>query len=325
MASSMPRVVTPTMADCSPIVPTRFRTQRPPHVPVHIDGYFRDPFPFSAPVDAVYDSRYYTSLAHPISSGPAPPYHISPRPIVWGDSSYIPVATPMVPEAPEEPFLVDDSIHDYSHSDDVFSSPDVHEVGCQASPIDSSPSPMYYGSPGEYYHGFPSAHLPPHQFYPNFIQQKEIKLVIPEFDPLKTSWTDYALTLHAALLEAEMSNLLEDPETVPANAKHSKMLMLQFYKKLKGTALRLFESRHAQAFYMAGGRGIEMLHLLASKFNPMDATAISQTITKLTDLKLEAHEDLMTYFDHLDDYNTQLSWVNQSMSDEVLLVLAQKQ
>ena len=76
---------------------------------------------------------------------------------------------------------------------------------------------------------------------------------------------------------------------------------------------------------MEGGRGIDMLHLLASKFNPMDANSVSQTINKLHDLKLDDSQDLSVYFDSLLEYNMQLSWVKQDMSDEMLLWFAQKQ
>ena len=83
--------------------------------------------------------------------------------------------------------------------------------------------------------------------------------------------------------------------------------MVQLYKKLKGSALKLFTSQHAETYYMEGGAGIEMFHLLASKFNPMDANSVSQTINKLQDLKLDDSQDLSVYFDSILDYNMQLS------------------
>ena len=104
-----------------------------------------------------------------------------------------------------------------------------------------------------------------------------------------------------------------------------KFLYFSFSKKLKVSALKLFTSRHAETYYMEGGRGIEILYLLASKFNPMDANSVSQTINKLHDLKLDDSQDLSVNFDSLLDYNMQLSWVKQDMSDEMLLWFAQKQ
>ena len=190
------------------------------------------------------------------------------------------------------------------------------QANCQQSNW-ALPGHSDYGLSGDTFSGYTEV--------PRTVIKKELKLNLPDFEPMEQNWKDYVITLRAALLEVDMSSLLRELETNADNAKNSKILMLQFYKKLKGSALKLFTFRHAETYFMEGGRRIEMLHLLASKFNPMDANSVSQTINKLHDLKLDDSQDLSVYFDSLLDYNMQLSWVKQDMSDKMLLWFAQKQ
>ena len=63
---------------------------------------------------------------------------------------------------------------------------------------------------------------------------------------------------------------------------------------------------------MDGGRGIEMLLVLALILNLMDAEAISDLIVKLQNLKCSNSQDLSSYFDNVADINSQHSWVGQS-------------
>ena len=101
---------------------------------------------------------------------------------------------------------------------------------------------------------------------PPLVVKDATKLNIPVFNDKKTTWTNYAPKLRAALLECNMSFLLTEESTNASNASQSKELMLQFYKKLEGSAATLFSSMESEQYYMEGGRGIEILRLLASTF-----------------------------------------------------------
>lgn len=54
------------------------------------------------------------------------------------------------------------------------------------------------------------------------------KLTLQVFDDKKKTWTAYAQKLCTALLECVMSYLMTEKK---ANAKHSKNLVLELYKK----------------------------------------------------------------------------------------------
>jgi hypothetical protein len=96
-------------------------------------------------------------------------------------------------------------------------------------------------------------------------------LAIPSFDPSKMTWNTFAMKLHATLIECDMAYLLCESETNAFNARHLKELMIEFYKKLQGSALQFFTSMPAQRYYMEQGHGIEMLHFLVNKFHPLDS------------------------------------------------------
>ncbi len=98
--------------------------------------------------------------------------------------------------------------------------------------------------------------------------------------------------------------------------------MLELYKKLEGSAALLFHSMSAEQYYMEGGRGIEMLLLLASTFNPMDDEAVHNLIQKLHETTLFDSQDLSVYFDTISDINSQLSWVGQSFPSAYLVQIA---
>jgi hypothetical protein len=101
--------------------------------------------------------------------------------------------------------------------------------------------------------------------------------------------------------------------------------MLELFRKLQGNALSIFTSLNSQKYYLEGGRGIEMIQALVSKFHPLDDGAIQQIISSMQNLELLDSEDLNTYKDKLENFNLQLSWVGQEMSPSFLVFLAQSQ
>jgi hypothetical protein len=84
-------------------------------------------------------------------------------------------------------------------------------------------------------------------------------------------------------------------------------------------------SLKSQQYYLEGGHGIEMVKALVNKFHPMDNNAIQNIISSMQALVLLDTEDLSVYRDKLENYNLQLSWVNQDMSPSFLVHLAQTQ
>jgi len=205
--------------------------------------------------------------------------------------------------------------------------PEYHNVGCQVEDLLSGSVPPFYSSPV-----FPSSYYPVFSSPPGssvvsppIVVKDANKLNIPVFNDKKTTWANYAPKLRAALLECNMSFLLTEERTTAANAPQSKELMLQFFKKLEGSAAKLFTSMEAEQFYMEGGRGIEMLRLLASTFNPLDDEAIREIIKKINAHVLDDSQDLSSYFDAITDWNAQLSWVGQSFPVTYLIQLAVSQ
>jgi hypothetical protein len=105
----------------------------------------------------------------------------------------------------------------------------------------------------------------------HILVQDKVKFTLPTFDSSKMEWSDYATKNWTALCKCNMSYILSDPATNSTIAKHSKELCLELYEKLTSPALPLLKSLAAQDYYMEGGHGIEMVHLLAATFNPMDS------------------------------------------------------
>ena len=133
-------------------------------------------------------------------------------------------------------------------------------VGCQVADdlfgnVSSFPAfphppayPPFGQSPGPY---VPPLAIPVTPRHLTLVVVKDApKFSIPVFDDKKTTWSDYTRKLRAAQVESDMSYLLTEAETNPSNAKHSKQLMLEFYKKLEGSATKLFSSMEAMNFYM---------------------------------------------------------------------------
>ena len=83
------------------------------------------------------------------------------------------------------------------------------------------PGHSYYGLSGDTFSGYTEV--------PRTVIKKELKLNLPDFDPMKQNWKDYAITLHAALLEVDTSSLLRELETNADNGNNSKILILQFF------------------------------------------------------------------------------------------------
>jgi hypothetical protein len=119
-----------------------------------------------------------------------------------------------------------------------------------------------------------------------------------------------------------MSYILSDSATNSTNAKHSKELCLELYDKLTGPALQLFKSLAAQDYYMEGGRGIEMVHLLAATFNPMDSNKRRSLLLKLISVTLPKDMELLELINLLKDTNMQLSWCGTGMPEDLLVDIA---
>jgi len=273
------------------------------------DGYFRDPFlpPVFGPGQQYFASAFNPrDLNYPYYQNPPPPPHR------WCPPPEVVTEEPVIPDYLSDEFPVESN-----------------NVGCQVDDMSGHVPPIPVYSPPPVYppFGISPSHIhmaipvTPQDITPVVVKDAP-KFSLPAFDNKKMTWSDYARKLRAALVECEMSYLLTETETNPSNAKHSKQLMLEFYKKLEGSAAKLFDSMEAMNYYMDGGRGIEMLLLLASTFNPMDADAIKDLILKLTNLECSASQDLSSYFDEITDINSQLSWVGQSFPVPYLLQLA---
>ena len=329
-----PSVVLPTP------IPGRCQNESYPHViqsaPPAREGYFRDPFgyqdgasypPFFGP-----NQLYFSSACHPRDTNhpfraypPPPPHGLAAHPV--GSPNWVPAskqesALPSVMEQASG----GDSIPDFLSGDAFF---ETHSVGCQVQDDVfgfGNNSPVYPGHPNHFYNGFaPQVFSPPVYPVPSsapVVVKDALKLNIPIFNDKKSTWAAYAPKLRAALLECNMSHLLYAENTNATNAAQSKELMLQFYKKLEGSAAKLFSSMESEQFYMEGGRGVEMLHLLASTFNPLDDEAVREIIKQINNFELDDSQDLSTYFDALTDWNSQLSWVGQSFPMAYLVQVA---
>ena len=275
------------------------------------ERYFRDPFlpPVFGPGQQYFASAFHPrDLTHPYYQNPTPP------PRSWRPPPEVVTEEPLIPDYLSDEIPIE-SNHVGCQVDDLFGN---------VSPIPAYlPSPAYppFGiSPGPHLHPM-AIPVTPQDITPVVVKDAP-KFSIPVFDDKKTAWSDYTRKLCAALVECDMSYLLTAIETNHSNAKHSKQLMLEFYKKLEGSAAKLFSSMEAMDYYMDGGRGIEMLLLLASTFNPMDADAIKDLILKLQNLQCLDTQDLSSYFDDITDINSQLSWVGQSFPIPYLIQLA---
>lgn len=98
-------------------------------------------------------------------------------------------------------------------------------------------------------------------------QQKKISP--PTFDPQNMSWQNFSMKLHVAPFDQDMDYLLTETSTIGYNYVHSKELMVELYKKLKGSALDLFSSLNAQHYYLGGGHGIEMIKVVVQWHHPI--------------------------------------------------------
>ncbi len=323
----------------SPVVPQVARPETPSDrviftsqshgayiAPAASEGFFRDPF-HHGPYPPYFgqNQMYFSSACHPRDSNhpfrvfpPPPPHGLHTHPV--GSSNWTPRMdpTPEIVSNTSSDELFPDLI---SHAGDI---PEYHNVGCQVEDLLGGSCPPVYSSPSyppSCYPHFPS--LPGSSVVsPPIVVKDAVKLNIPVFNDKKTTWTTYAPKLRAALLECNMSFLLTEESTNASNASQSKELMLQFYKKLEGSAAKLFTSMESEQYYMEGGRGIEMLCLLASTFNPLDAEAVREIIKSVNTHELADTQDLSSYFDALTDWNAQLSWVGQSFPVTYLVQLA---
>jgi hypothetical protein len=160
---------------------------------------------------------------------------------------------------------------------------------------------------------------------PSLEVKEQKKLILPTFDPQKMTWQNFSMKMHAALINQNMEYLLMESSTNGLNYAHSKELMLELYKKLQGSALDLFSLLNAQHYYLAGGRGIEMIKALVDKYHPLDNGAIQSIMATMQNLQLHDSDDLSKYKDKLENLNLQLSWVGQGIPESYLIHRAQTQ
>ena len=73
---------------------------------------------------------------------------------------------------------------------------------------------------------------------------------------------------------------------------------------------------------MEGGRGIEMLHLLAATFNPMDSNKRRTLLIKLISATLPDDMELLEFINSLKDTNMQLAWCGTGMPEDLLVDIA---
>jgi hypothetical protein len=73
---------------------------------------------------------------------------------------------------------------------------------------------------------------------------------------------------------------------------------------------------------MEGGRGIEMLHLPAAKFNPVDSNKHRSLLIKLISATLPEEMKLLEFINLLKDANMQLSWCGTGMPEDLLVDIA---
>ncbi len=277
-------------------------------------GFYYDPLQFPASVESQTPARFFPHPTGPASGPCTLPYnnnnngpHTVQQPVPTQPSS---VASPVLysdtsnhslPSPDDESMYNSITPHvDPSRDDDgnLHFHPHIHDVGCQVSQT-----------------------IPP----PVTVIKEARKLSLPHYDPSKMTWTSFAMKLHASLIECDLAYLLREESTTSLNSAHSKELMLELFKKLQGSALSLFTGMTAQRYYLEGGHGIEMIKALVNKFHPLDNREIQNIISSMQTLVLLDSEDLSIYRDKLENYNLQLSWVGQEMSDSFLVFLAQSQ
>ncbi len=260
--------------------------------------YFRDPFLASNPSC----SPFPLVPSNPTAST-LPPQYFTPRvtsPVPEDDSSTI-VTNGVSGVVPQDIMFQGCQVSFQQNS----SVPQV-SAGCQVSSFSASSRSSS-----------PSDHTKEH-----LLVRDKTKFTLPTFDNSKMEWSDYATKIRAALCKCNMSYLLSEPATNSVNAKHSKELCLELYDKLTGASLQLFKSLAAQDYYMEGGRGIEMIHLLAATFNPMDSNKRRTLLLKLISATLPEDMELLEFINVLKDTNMQLSWCGTGMPEDLLVDIA---
>ncbi len=125
------------------------------------------------------------------------------------------------------------------------------------------------------------------------------------------------------LMKAQVDYLLHEHETNALNFQDSKKVAIELFDKLTGAALSLFSSQKNHKYYVLSGRGIEMLHLLAKKFNPLDLDAVSDLLNELQSLQLLDSDDLSVLINKVDDITDRLMMVNQAPPESFMVHLIQ--
>jgi len=114
-------------------------------------------------------------------------------------------------------------------------------------------------------------------FAPNVLQTEK-KLVFPAFDGVKPVFQEWFMKVQNQLMKTGQDYLLQETETDALNFRDSKAVAIELFDKLTVSALQLFSSVRKHRHYVLGGRGIEMLHILAQKFNPLDLDAVDRRV-----------------------------------------------
>jgi hypothetical protein len=115
--------------------------------------------------------------------------------------------------------------------------------------------------------------LPYTRPYTTNVLQTEKKLTFPAFDGVKPVFGEWFMKVQNQMMKTNQDYLLRETETNTINSRDSKAVAIELFDKLTGAAHNLFSSLKNHRYYVLGGRGIEMLHLLTRKFNPLDMDA----------------------------------------------------
>jgi len=250
----------------SPVVPQVVRSETPSDhfifasqshgvhtAPAASEGYFRDPFFLSSyPPYFGPNQLYFSSACHPRDMNhpfrvypPPPPHGLAAHPV--GSYNWQPRMDP----TPEHVSSSDTSAELFpdliSQVDEI---PKSHNFGCQVEDLLGGSVYSFHGSPAFSSQYYPVFSSPPGSSVvsPPIVVKDASKLNIPVFNDKKTTWANYAPKLCAALLECNMSFLLNEESTTAANAAQSKELMFQIFQKA-GRFCREF-------FYVYGGGAV---------------------------------------------------------------------
>jgi hypothetical protein len=155
--------------------------------------------------------------------------------------------------------------------------------------------------------------------YTTNVLQTEKKLTFSAFDGVKPAFAEWFMKVQNQMMKTNQDYLLRETETTALNSRDSKAVAIELFDKLTGAAHNLFSSLKNHRYYVLGGRGIEMLHLLTRKFNPLDMDAVGEMLTELQSLQLLDTEDLSVLINKVDDICCRLAMVNQNPPESFMV------